>query len=126
MHGESARMTIYCYLGGCALIFGLGGYFSISYIRIRNAQKKSSQVIVPEKCEPDRIICSSCLYSSPVYLSEGLLCPKCKGQMEEINGYLKKHTYLNEVKKKDAGFNAESVKIIFFMIIFMSLLLMNK
>ena len=43
--------------------------------------------------------------------------------MEEINGYLKKHTYLNEVKKKDAGFNAESVKIIFFMIIFMVLLL---
>lgn len=122
IHGPGAITTIYFYVGSSVFFFGLGCYFSFIYIRIRNVQRRSSKIIVPEKCIPEEIICPSCLKKRPIYFSSNLICPKCKIQMEEINGYFDRHTY-SKRNKPDSSFNTESILIILSMIIVSILLL---
>lgn len=84
IHGPAAMNTIYFYTGCFVLLFSLGCYFSIIYVRVRNAQRNSSNIIVPEKEIPEKIICPSCLNEGKNYFSSNL-CKQC---------------YLDEISKK--------------------------
>ncbi len=90
IHGTDAMTTIYFYAGCSVLLFGLGLYFTFMYIRIQNAQKWSSDKIVPEECTPLKIICPACLKKQTVCASSENLCPKCSTQMEDQKTYFAK------------------------------------
>jgi hypothetical protein len=101
LYGESAEMTIITFAVGGLFVFILGGYFSVLYIRIWLAQRECKIKIIPENCDIDKmekLICSSCSYSRPIYFSTDLICPKCKSQMEEISSFVERKGYRNYKK----------------------------
>jgi len=87
VHGASAKATIYLYICSCAILFGLAGYFSITYNRIRNAQKKHSITIVPEHCTPLEVICPECLKKYTICTTSDCSCYECGSQLEERKKY---------------------------------------
>lgn len=76
IHGPDAMTTINFYKGFSASLFLLSAYFSVMYLRIRNAQQKTSFVIVPEREVPELIRCPACLKEKPRYRASDL-CAQC-------------------------------------------------
>jgi hypothetical protein len=83
IHGPDAMTTIYFYTACSLITLGIGSYFLVMYIRIRNAQKKSSEIIIPEIEIAEKITCPSCLKEKPKYFSSKL-CAKCTIEKESM------------------------------------------
>lgn len=90
IHGPDAMITIYFYAGCSIFFFSLGSYFSFMYFRIQNAQRWSSNKLVPEKFTPLKVICPSCLKKQTICASSNSTCVKCKTLMEDEKHYFAK------------------------------------
>lgn len=104
IHGPDAMTTIYCHVGSAVFFFGLGTYFSVMYILVRNAQKRSSQIIVPEECILQKVICPSCMTKQTICDSSEEICSKCNLQMIDQDSYFSSEDYLKKIKPFDKGF----------------------
>ncbi|WDP88703.1 MAG: hypothetical protein HUN04_02700 [Desulfobacter sp.] len=127
LYGESAKVTINAYVAGSIFLFSIGGYFSVLYIRIWNAQRKHQKKIIPDSCDIDKMekmICPSCLHSSPIYLTADRTCPKCNTPMDEVNVVIETKAYLEANKNaKDTAIDTEHLYIVLLLFVVMVVLI---
>ncbi|MEH0018454.1 MAG: hypothetical protein V6Z89_02320 [Desulfobacter sp.] len=98
IHGPDAMTTIYFYRGSSLFFFCLGSYFSIIYIRVRSANKRSPDKIVPETYTFKQVICPSCYKKASIDPSSYLICSDCSIKMEGLKEFYQKQSQSPEAK----------------------------
>lgn len=98
IHGPDAMTTIYFYVGCSVFFFCIGSYYSIMYIRVRNANRKSTGTIVPETYTLKQVICPSCFKKESIDPSSYLICSNCFIKMEELKEFFRKQSKISENK----------------------------
>lgn len=104
IHGPNALATIKFYAGSSFFFFGLASYFAFVYIRIQNAQKNSTEVIVPERFTFKEVICPSCYKKDSIDPASYLICSDCMIKMEDSIEFYRKQSQIPEAinpQKKD-------------------------